>query len=1487
MALDPLVLGVIAGPPRGIGFTFNFFVEDTGERCYRDVITFLLQRGGKRVPYVRKCSKLEKRRIPSKNLPLLLWTLNEKDIDFADLETFQVCNHFEGIGQLTTKRGFCELLREMQWISQEPLDISPRCYNLGDPLHRDEFVEDFKLNAAIMVLKCALKAACLRLASSAAATSPTPSSSSPASSSSSGFQLGSINFPYSMLRTCLLVCCRYLRIKREGEWPGVERTLESLDTDTGQVNVYLTDGPEWTTILQTTYAVAEQNLSVHTADMHSAWHLLYRALQGGGCKGARAQRQGDPIILRVWLVLQALRGIHRQFDMDGSKNIWVVKAPDASCGLGLKVLYRIEDILECERGMGGRTVQKYVENPLLAPLQIAAQPSSPSRSPSRHGRRPPAAPPDPIPQPPQLMKFDLRVWVVVTCFEPLHAHVYPRVYGRRCSSPYNDNTKCLGDSMMHLTNYSIQRRNVGGADAAENGAGAVGTGRTGDADAKPDKASVRKLRSVCDSFRADGKDKDSRDGRTAREQDLLVPHDEILRVVNCHGSYRETRWDEDVWPVIKRKIYATLEATKNVITPRERSFEFLGYDVILDDALTPWILEVNMSPAMAHRSAAQSALIADMVEGLMKLAVIPSTGELEKVDGTPAPFCVDLFDRADEFDRGFTDSCAALGPALGIAPEVGGAEMYRWEPLEDPEDAARKLEPLLPRQPKPAPLQSRFTSEWSEKTPAPVVQGLPASGARPRPKSASGTSRPSSGAGFSFASNTSNAARFANGAMDVSFAVVGHVITHRTIDVHDMLCVNFGKVLLLQSWFRQRLVRLRRFHEVCRAATTTIQALVRGFLGKRLLFNLRRFRAARSIQCLARRRAAYGVLVRRRCRRAATRVQTRIRVVLAKRRLERLCCLRAARQIQRWSRYLFNVWRRKAAFKIVVAARAWLAYRRRNARIVFHLIALHFRRRVRAAKQVQFRVRLHIARRKETKRLRLVLAEGAARKGREWTLAAMERRRAWDQAVSIKLEILMYNEIYAMATELAVECYSAAVHEAAEEEAVQAAAVEEIRLAREAASLAANPLSPGERARTYTEMLRQFDLGSTSLPFGSALMRSPVNSGAGAAQLMSPGDRAVMSTLGDFAQVYNQQCAEKDIGDGDNDYDDEEVLDDVLCRGRSSALTPQEQQRHQDAPIAYVSSPADQSERTQRPDFRTQSPRSSTEQFPGMQHVQEYQSSMQAQCDMRLKMLNFLSGDRGRAETTDGQNGTARRCKSAQGSRTGAKFMNSPSRPPPLPDCASHIHNSNPPPAVRNRPNSVSGTRAGRKEPRGDSMPALARFPKYVQGTSSSSTSKLPRSARPSQAAELAGQEPEPEPGVKKKKNKATKRRVYMPAPWEEAMHSMNPYSFPSAPPVLSSVLSAPWPLYEVGDYWSQPVISSTEHPPPRREPREPRLEEAREYRAVEARLETERSALLHTMLSGMLPAKGPATSAHFQHQHQEYNFSSTRAHQPSSYYYK
>jgi hypothetical protein len=81
-------------------------------------------------------------------------------------------------------------------------------------------------------------------------------------------------------------------------------------------------------------------------------------------------------------------------------------------------------------------VQKYVEFPLLAPVPSAG----------KSDRSTPC------------MKFDTRIWVLVTSFQPLQAHIFPTIYGRRCGTAYSTDLSTLGDSYAHLTNYSVQKK---------------------------------------------------------------------------------------------------------------------------------------------------------------------------------------------------------------------------------------------------------------------------------------------------------------------------------------------------------------------------------------------------------------------------------------------------------------------------------------------------------------------------------------------------------------------------------------------------------------------------------------------------------------------------------------------------------------------------------------------------------------------------------------------------------------------------------------------------------------------------------------------------------------------------------------------------------------------------------------------------------------------------------------------------------------------
>ena len=64
-----------------------------------------------------------------------------------------------------------------------------------------------------------------------------------------------------------------------------------------------------------------------------------------------------------------------------------------------------------------------------------------------------------IPLTPQGLKFDLRIYVAVTSFNPLKIYLYEEGLARFATEPYSGAVQ-LNNLCMHLTNYSVNKKSV-------------------------------------------------------------------------------------------------------------------------------------------------------------------------------------------------------------------------------------------------------------------------------------------------------------------------------------------------------------------------------------------------------------------------------------------------------------------------------------------------------------------------------------------------------------------------------------------------------------------------------------------------------------------------------------------------------------------------------------------------------------------------------------------------------------------------------------------------------------------------------------------------------------------------------------------------------------------------------------------------------------------------------------------------------------------
>ena len=185
-------------------------------------------------------------------------------------------------------------------------------------------------------------------------------------------------------------------------------------------------------------------------------------------------------------------------------------------------------------------------------------------------------------------KFDLRIYVAVTSFTPLRIFVHEEGLVRLSSEKYSYNKEDYDDKFRHLTNYSVNKTNWEvlnvnqcNVEDAEEDAEAENTNGESDATINDDgnkRASGASQRGLKLTFRQ----------LKERLVDMGYDNDAIWEKI--HDSIIKTLIS--VEPKIKSVSRRFIKSGEDVC------FELFGFDVLLDDNLNPFLMEVNFSPSL-------------------------------------------------------------------------------------------------------------------------------------------------------------------------------------------------------------------------------------------------------------------------------------------------------------------------------------------------------------------------------------------------------------------------------------------------------------------------------------------------------------------------------------------------------------------------------------------------------------------------------------------------------------------------------------------------------------------------------------------------------------------------------------------------------------------------------------------------------------------------------------------------------------------------
>ena len=77
-------------------------------------------------------------------------------------------------------------------------------------------------------------------------------------------------------------------------------------------------------------------------------------------------------------------------------------------------------------------------------------------------------------------------------------------------------------------------------------------------------------------------------------------------------------WANDMLPKINDVVWRTLKGVQENIEQKSNTFEVYGFDIVLDEDLNPWVIEVNLSPACSERASWLTQMLDDSCTDLLR-----------------------------------------------------------------------------------------------------------------------------------------------------------------------------------------------------------------------------------------------------------------------------------------------------------------------------------------------------------------------------------------------------------------------------------------------------------------------------------------------------------------------------------------------------------------------------------------------------------------------------------------------------------------------------------------------------------------------------------------------------------------------------------------------------------------------------------------------------------------------------------------------------
>eukprot|EP00644_Phytophthora_capsici_P008687 jgi/Phyca11/7601/fgenesh1_pm.PHYCAscaffold_20_\ len=519
------------------------------------------------------------------------WTLKSDELKAFKLEKNQFVNHFAQNAAITTKVGLIHNLRSAVWHQSVDIDaLFPRAYDLNDPMYMDNFVQDFRYGVAEGLLKQLARR---------------------------GLQLrkklpgvASMGANEALVDVVLDIARKKVKSKRPDSHnvePPVDPLEESVDNPLSIGVDELVSDLQWEVLTNCSldkpgqlraslvykkkvFAEAKDPMDGSPDKVLSPREKRLRRLAEKLQTDAfnREKARLSDLIAHVSLVkdgafdeairlAQELEKLCPQFHINGGAEFMLPDTHAAETSTSQNVW--IVKPAGMSRGRGIRVFNdldqllEYVDVENHKECQWVAQKYI--ENPLLLCKR----------------KFDIRQWVLVTGWDPLTVWFNDDCYLRFSSEEYS--MEDLSDQYVHLTNNSIQKYS--------------------------DK--------FHDVYATD-------DGEMQVQGNMW--HSDDFKTFLASKMGKPDVWDAQMHPRMKEIVVQSLQCVQDMVQHRNNSCELYGYDFMVDDNLTPWLIEVNSSPACDYSTPIAQRYVESGLSGIIKVVVDYREYEQKKRSGNAA-----------------------------------------------------------------------------------------------------------------------------------------------------------------------------------------------------------------------------------------------------------------------------------------------------------------------------------------------------------------------------------------------------------------------------------------------------------------------------------------------------------------------------------------------------------------------------------------------------------------------------------------------------------------------------------------------------------------------------------------------------------------------------------------------------------------------------------------------------------------------------------